>query len=72
MSLDDYLKQNIKADVLQKVDEFRHSSDFEVIKTFTSTSKYQSAKMQLKQRDKEIHKSTLDDIQKLQNEILTQ
>lgn len=72
MSLDEYLQQNIKADVLQRVDAFKHSADFKLIRTYASTKKYKSAKMQLKLRDKAIHKTTLDDIRKLQNEILTQ
>ena len=69
MSLEDYLIQNIKPDILQKVNEFKNSSNYKAIKTYSLTDKYQSAKMHLKQRDKNIHQHTLDDIQRLQENI---
>ena len=69
MSLEDYLKQNIKPDILQKANEFKNSSNYKAIKTYLSSDKYQSAKMQLKLRDKNIHQHTLSDIQRLQENI---
>ena len=70
MKLEDYLEENIKADVLKKANEFIDSYRYQVIKTYTSSSKYQTARMQLKLRDKNIHKNTLTDIQKLQDKIV--
>ena len=70
MSLEDYLKQNIKPEVLQKASEFKNSSNYKAIKTFTLSDKYQTARMQLKLRDKNVHNSTLADIQRLQECIL--
>ena len=69
MSLEDYLKQNIKPDILQKANEFKNSSNYKAIKSYSLSDKYQSAKMQLKQRDKNIHQHTLADIQRLQENI---
>lgn len=69
MSLEDYLKQNIKPDILQKANEFKNSSNYKAIKTYSLSDKYQSAKMQLKLRDKNIHQHTLADIQRLQENI---
>ena len=69
MSLEDYLKQNIKPDILQKANEFKNSSNYKAIKTYSLSDKYQSAKMQLKLRDKNIHQDTLTDIQRLQENI---
>lgn len=48
MSLEDYLKQNIKPDILQKATEFKNSSNYQAIKTYTSSHKYQAAKTSLK------------------------
>lgn len=70
MSLEDYLKENIKPEVLEEASEFQNSSKYRVIQTYSKSAKYQSARMQLKLRDKDIHKSTLSDIQKLQDKIL--
>tara|TARA_B100001063_G_scaffold164726_1_gene153653 strand:+ start:405 stop:665 length:261 start_codon:yes stop_codon:yes gene_type:complete len=50
----DYLKQNIKPDILQKANEFKNSSNYKAIKSYSLSDKYQSAKMQLKLRDKNI------------------
>jgi hypothetical protein len=69
MSLEDYLKQNIKPDILQKANEFKNSSNYKAFKTYSLSDKYQSAKMQLKLRDKNIHQHTLADIQRLQENI---
>ena len=70
MSIEDYLKQNIKPEVLEKVSEFQRSSKFKSIQVYSKSPKFQSAKMQLKTRDKAIHKTTLSDIQRLQDRIL--
>lgn len=70
MSLEDYLKQNIKPEVLQKAMEFINSSDYQATKIYVSSKEYQSAKMQLKLRDKDVHKTILSDIKKLQEDIL--
>ena len=69
MNLEDYLKQNIKPDILQKANEFKNSSNYKAIKSYSLSDKYQSAKMQLKLRDKNIHQHTLADIQRLQENI---
>lgn len=69
MNLEDYLKQNIKPDILQKATEFKNSSNYQAIKTYTSSDKYQAAKISLKNRDKIVHKTILADIEKLQNRI---
>ena len=45
MSVEDYLKQNIKLEVLQKATEFKNSSNYKAIKTFTLSDKYQTARM---------------------------
>ncbi len=70
MSLEDYLKQNIKPDILKKVSEFKNSSNYQAIKTYASSDKYQAAKISLKNRDKSVHQTTLADIERLQNKIL--
>ncbi len=70
MSLEDYLKQNIKPEVLEEVSEFQNSSKYKQMQTYSKSEKYQSARMQLKLRDKDIHKNTLSEIQKLQDRIL--
>ena len=69
MSLEDYLKQNIKPEILHKASEFKNSSNYQTIKIYTSSDKYQSAKISLKNRDKSIHKTALADIERLQNKI---
>ena len=43
MSLEDYLKQNIKPEILQKASEFKNSSNYQTIKIYTSSDKYQYA-----------------------------
>ncbi|MGM0520412.1 MAG: hypothetical protein ACQERD_12325 [Campylobacterota bacterium] len=70
MSLEDYLKQNIKPDVLQKAKKFKNTSNYQTIKTYVSSDEYQAAKISLKERDKNIHETILVDIEKLQNKIL--
>ena len=70
MSLEDYLKQNIKAEVLQKTNEFKSSSTYKTIVDYSSSKKYQAAKMRLKIRDKNVHRTTLSDIQRLQEQVL--
>ena len=70
MSLEDYLKQNIKAEVLQKTNEFKSSSTYKAIIDYSLSTKYQTAKMQLKLRDKNVHRTTLSDIQRLQEQVL--
>lgn len=70
MSLEDYLKQNIKPEVLEEVYEFQNSSKYKQMQTYSKSKKYQTARTQLKLRDKDIHKNTLSDIQKLQDKIL--
>ena len=70
MSIEDYLKQNIKPEILQQATEFQKSSKFKSIQAYSKSEKYQAAKMELKTRDKVIHKSTLSDIQRLQDRIL--
>lgn len=71
MSLEDYLEKNIKADVLKKANEFKDSSSYKAIKDYTSSRKYKSARLQVKLRDKNIHKNTLSDITRLQDNIFT-
>ena len=71
MSLEDYLVQNIKEEVLQKTNDFKNSSNYNTIKEYSSSKKYQTAKMQLKLRDKDVHKTTLSDIDRLQKQILS-
>jgi hypothetical protein len=71
MSVEEYLQANIKPDILQKTFEFQESSGYEAIKSYTSSSKYQTAREQLKLRDKHIHKNTLADIQRLQDRVLS-
>ncbi len=71
MSVEEYLRANIKPDVLKKTFEFQDSSDYKAIKTYTSSSRYQTARQQLKLRDKEIHKNILADIQRLQDWVLS-
>lgn len=66
MSLEEYLQQNIKPDILNKVTEFKTSSVYKSIQTYTTSVKYKQAKNQLKLRDNSIHKSTLADIKRLQ------
>lgn len=72
MSLENYLKQNIKADALKKASEFKNSSSYQAIKTYVSSDKFQAAKMSLKNRDKSVHKTILADIERLQNKLSTQ
>lgn len=69
MSLEDYLKQNIKPEVLQKAIDFKNSANYKAIKTYSLSDKYQTARMELKKRDKNIHQYTLADIQRLQENI---
>ena len=45
MSLEDYSKENIKPEVLQKAMEFRNSSSYKAIKTFTLSDKHQITRM---------------------------
>lgn len=66
MSLEEYLQQNIKPDILNKVTEFKTSSAYKSIQTYATSVKYKQAKIQLKLRDNNIHKSTLADIKRLQ------
>ena len=66
MSLEEYLQQNIKPDILNKVTEFKTSPAYESIQTYTTSGKYKQAKIQLKLRDSNVHKSTLADIKRLQ------
>ena len=66
MSLEEYLQQNIKPDILKKATEFKTSSAYKSIEAYTTSGKYNQAKIQLKLRDSSIHKSTLADIKRLQ------
>jgi hypothetical protein len=71
MSLEEYLQKNIKPDILKEIADFQHSSSYKAIKDYTATTKYQTARTQLKFRDKNIHKHTLADIQRLQDSVLS-
>lgn len=66
MSLEDYLQQNIKPDILKQATEFKTSSAYRSIKSYTTSVKYKQAKIQLKLRDSDVHKTTLSDITRLQ------
>jgi len=66
MSLEEYLQQNIKPDILKKATEFKTSLAYKSIQTYTTSGKYKQAKIQLKLRDSNIHKNTLADIERLQ------
>lgn len=66
MSLEEYLQQNIKPEILKKATEFKTSPAYEAIQTYTTSGRYKQAKVQLKLRDSSIHKSTLADIKRLQ------
>lgn len=70
MSLEDYLNENIKSEILQEISEFKKSSKYEDIKEYTSSNKYKTTRKSLINRDKDVHKSTLADIERLQNKIL--
>lgn len=71
MSLEEYLQKNIKQDILKEIADFQHSSSYKAIQDYTATTKYQTARTQLKLRDKNIHKYTLADITKLQDSVLS-
>lgn len=70
MSLEDYLKQNIKSDILNETIKFTNSPSYANIKNYSLSSKNQLAKQKLKLRDKKIHQTILSDIQRLQDKIL--
>jgi hypothetical protein len=63
MSLEEYLQKNIKPDILKEIADFQHSSNYKAIKDYTATTKYQTARTQLKH--------TLADIQRLQDSVLS-
>lgn len=69
--MEEFLQKNIKLDILKEIADFQHSSSYKAIKDFTATVKYQTARIQLKLRDKHIHKHTLADIQRLQDTVLS-
>ncbi|MCK9453741.1 hypothetical protein [Sulfurimonas sp.] len=70
MSVEEYLQQNMKAELLKKADEFKSSSKYKAIRTITTSKKFKTAQAKLLQRDAIIHRTILDDIQKLQDTIL--
>lgn len=70
MSVEEYLQQNMKAELLQKADEFKSSSKYKLIRTITTSERFKTAQAKLLQRDAIIHRTILDDIQKLQDAIL--
>jgi hypothetical protein len=70
MSVEEYLKQNISPDILQKANEFKMSSDYKRIQEHSLSDKFQSDKSELILRYKYIHQNTLADIQRLQDSII--
>ena len=69
MSIDDYLKQNINVDAIQRAAEFMHSSHYRDIQKIVESENYKMAQETLKTRDSLIHKDTLAQIEKMQKEI---
>jgi len=70
MSVEEYLQQNIKAELLQKANEFKSSPKYMAIRTITTSARFKTAQAKLLQRDTAIHQTILKDIQKLQDAIL--
>ena len=69
MSIDDYLKQNIDVDAIQRAAEFMHSSHYRDIQKIVESENYKMAQEALKMRDSLIHQDTLAQIEKMQEEI---
>jgi len=69
MSLDEYLKQNIDVDARQKAKEFMESSYYSKIQKIVESENYKMAQEALKMRDSLIHKDTLAQIEKMQEQI---
>jgi len=70
MSVEEYLKQNISPDILQKANEFKMSSDYKKIQNHSLSDKFQSERTEIKLRYKSIHQDTLADIKRLQDSII--
>jgi hypothetical protein len=70
MSVEEYLQQNIKAELLQKANEFKSSTKYRAIRTITTSEKFKTAQAKLLQRDTAVHQTILEDIQRLQDAIL--
>jgi hypothetical protein len=66
MNVETYLKNNIKPEVLQKAIEFKKSLEYKSILKYSNSEKYKAAKMQLKIRDRIVHKDILSKIEYLQ------
>ena len=70
MSVEEYLRHNIKAEFLQQADAFKSSSKYKAIQSIVASEKFKTAKAKLLQRDTAVHRTILQDIQKLQDTIL--
>lgn len=70
MSVEEYLRQNMKAEFLQQTEVFKASEKYKTIRSLTSSKKFKTAQAQLLQRDMRVHKTILQDIQTLQNDVL--
>ncbi len=70
MCVEEYLRQNMKAEFLQRTEAFKASIKYKTIRSLTSSKKFKRAQAKLLQRDAHVHKTILQDIQKLQNAIL--
>jgi len=69
MSVEDYLKNNINPDTIKEANDFLNSSSYSLIENYSKSEKFQNQRNELKLRDKHIHKNTLSEIQKLQDNI---
>lgn len=70
MSVEEYLQQNIQAELLQKASDFKTSQKYKAIRTIIASKKFKTAQEKLLQRDMVVHKTILKDIQKMQDELL--
>jgi len=69
MSVDEYLQLNIDSSAIQRAKEFLESSHYNEIQKLVKSETYKMAQEALKARDSLIHKDTLEQIRKLQDQI---
>lgn len=70
MSVEEFLQQNIKVELLQQTNKFKSSSKYKAIRMITTSERFKTAQSKLLERDVAIHQTILQDIQKLQDELL--
>ncbi len=69
MTIEEYLKQNIDSDAMKRAKEFVESSQYSKIQKLVESETYKMAQEALKARDALIHKDTLVQIKRLQEQI---